>query len=332
MGHGPLSGLRIIEQVGAGSTDMGRVAVAFAGLLAQRFGATVFRPADAGPDPIMQWPPMLADGSSALHRFLTAGKGPGDAQPGDYLLSDDPDLVAAWSDDRKVLIRPTLDEARPQSDLTVMAASGLLDIVGEVGRAPLALPGYQMGYVAGMVAFNALLASHLASVLGGKPLAGEIAVLEAARWLNWKNLLSEVSGQRASGVGRAEEWQITRCKDGYIAPVFRDRDMPNLARLMREPALLEERFATAAGRRRNLAEMYRLIEAALADRMAQDILLEAVELKLPFAQVQSPEQVAADPQMQHRQFIVEGPLGPMPRLPLLWNGRSVEAWQAGGEA
>ncbi|KRA44833.1 hypothetical protein ASD80_06765 [Devosia sp. Root635] len=324
--------MRIIEQVGAGSTDMGRVAVAFAGLLAQRFGATVLRLANGAPDPTEHWPPLLADGSSALHRFLTAGKGFGTVQPGDYLVTDDPATAAAWRDDRKVLILPTLDDSRPQSDLTVMAASGLLDIVGEVGRAPLALPGYQMGYVAGMVAFNALLASHLSSILGGTPLAGEVAVLEAARWLNWKNLLSEVSGQRAAGVGRAEEWQITRCRDGYIAPVFRDRDMPNLARLMRVPALLEERFATAAGRRRNLADMYRLIEAALAERTAADILVEAAELKLPFAQVQSPAQVAADPQMRHRRFIIEGPQGPMPRLPLLWNGQSVESRQSGRDA
>ncbi len=74
VGPKPLAGLAVIEQFGASSASLGRVAVAFAGLVAAKFGATVIRIETAAEAPARHWKPLLADGQSALFRFLNEGK------------------------------------------------------------------------------------------------------------------------------------------------------------------------------------------------------------------------------------------------------------------
>lgn len=326
-----LPGLRVRELVGPGSTPLGQVAVAFAGMVARRLGAQVERAVAAGGDDALASGALrLPDGSGALHRFLGAGKRTvALAEPppaGTFALTDDAALAAAWPDERQVLVRPTLsDPGRWQSGLTAMAATGLLDIVGEPGRPPLPLPGHQVAYAAGLAALDGLLANAYALADGRPAQRTEVACTEVASWVNWKNRLSAVSGSRQTGRDRPEEWRTVACRDGHVAVIFRDRDIPAMARLLRCDRLLSEDFRTEPARVRNLAAFHALVAQQLAHRGRDELLREAGRLNLQFAAVLEPRQVFDDPQMRHRAFFVDADGLRMPRLPLLGRWSPVPA-------
>jgi crotonobetainyl-CoA:carnitine CoA-transferase CaiB-like acyl-CoA transferase len=318
-----LSGLEILEMRGAASTALGSIAVSFAGMIAAKLGATVHRLERADDTSGTAWPPLMPDGSSALFRFLNASKktvpASFQASAGSYLLTDDAAIADAWGDERRVLVRPSSEpESRWQSELTAMAASGLLDIVGEPGRAPLPLPGNQMAYAAGLAALTALLAAHHADLAHQTALRAETAVVDVATWLNWKNRLPSVSGNRQTGRERREEWLAVPCRDGYIALIFRDRDIPDVAQLAGSQRLLADVFKKESTRLEHLEEFHRIVSEALAGRGKDDILRQAGELGLQFSAVLAPGEVFEDPQMAAREFFSFDGAARMPRLPILW--------------
>lgn len=323
-----LNGLEIIEVFGPASTSLGQVAVSFTGMLAARLGAKVLRADSVKTTEMRSWPPLMPDDSSALSLFLSFAKEsvPEHYRPSSeaYLLTDDAGIASAWPGERKVLIRPSsTPDGRWQSELTAMAASGLLDIVSEEGRPPLPLPGHQVAYAAGLAALAGLLASHHMDLAHGEAVRVETAAVEVAAWLNWKNRLSSVSGNRQTGRRRQEEWLAVRCRDGYIAVIFRDRDIPALAKLMRSPRLAADIFQKEPTRLRHLAEFHTIVATALADRGKDELLKEAGDLGLQFSAVLSPTEMFDDPQMKSRQFFSTWEAIQMPRLPLLWRSEAM---------
>jgi hypothetical protein len=318
-----LSGLEIVEIYGPTSTPLGSVAAAFTGMLAARLGATVNCVESAHRINLDTWPPFASDGSSALSRFLSTDKrlvaASFEPNPNTYLLTDDATVAASWPDERIVLASPKSGpEQRWHSEISAMAASGLLDIVGEPGRPPLPLPGNQMAYATGLAALVGLLASYHAELALSCPVRVRADVVEVGSWLNWKNRLSAVSGNRQTGRERREEWRAVRCKDGYIAVIFRDRDIPNIATLMRSERLRDEIFSKESSRLDNLPEFFDIVSQALANREKSGILQEAGELGLQFSAVLSPVEVHDDPQMRFREFFSNSTHTTVPRLPIIW--------------
>ncbi len=316
-----LQGVWVCERIGPGSQPTGQVAVAFAGMLAASFGARVLRETLPQGDPLTKFPPYLPNGDSVLHRFLMPGKevatGATPWPVGGWLLTDDEDAFNAWPNEQKVLVRSNFtDPERARSDLTVMAAAGLLDILGEMGRAPLPFPGYQVAYATGMAAFVGLLANIYTQVDGREPQSTQAASLEVASWLNWKNRIPAVSGGRQTGLDRPEEWRAVRCRDGWVVVIYRDRDIANIARLVDDPSLLQPRFATVSQRILHLDEFYVIVGANFANRTKDEILEAVKPLNLQFAAVLSPNEVFTDKQMVHRQFFPSQ--NGSPRLPVQW--------------
>jgi crotonobetainyl-CoA:carnitine CoA-transferase CaiB-like acyl-CoA transferase len=290
-------------------------------MLAARFGARVLRETLPQGDPLAKFPPLLPDGASALHRFLMPGKeavaAPGPTPAGAWLLTDDENVFKGWPDERKVLVRSNFtDSTRARSDLTAMAAAGLLDILGDMGRAPLPFPGYQVAYATGMAAFLGLLANVYTQADGREPARSEAASLEVASWLNWKNRIPAVSGGRQTGLDRPEEWRAVRCRDGHVVVIYRDRDVANIARLVDNPRLLEPRFRTVSQRILHLGEFYDIVSANFVTRAKDEILEAAKPLNLQFAAVLAPREVFADRQMVFRGFFPSQ--DGAPRLPLQW--------------
>ncbi|GAA4335967.1 hypothetical protein GCM10023144_29860 [Pigmentiphaga soli] len=318
----PLRGLALVER--AGGSGLGALAVGFAAMMAAQWGADVRVPARS-PAVGEGAPPRLPDGSSALQRFLARGKRPlaeGDDVPGAWLVTDDEAAVRAWPDARTVLVRAGMagegGAPRPQSELTVMAASGLLDIVAEADQPPLPMPGHQVAYAAGLAALAGLTAAHAQVMLTGVAEPVTVSALDVAAWLNWKNRLSAVSGNRQTGRDRKEEWITVACRDGYIAVIFRDRDIPDMARLLGLEALDTPEFIQEKSRVANLDEFHRLVAGALARRGRDEVLAQADALGLQFSAVLDPAEMFGDPQMQARRFFADEAGLTFPRLPVVW--------------
>lgn len=320
----PLAGVPVVEVVGPDSAGITAVAVAFAGQLVAALGGEVTRVAIGGADPLASWPPLLPDGSSALHRFLNAAKTTAHAMPtaAGCLITDDPVLVAGWSDGSTVLVLSSQESpAVAHSELTILAASGLLDIYGDGNAPPLPLPGHQAAYAAGIAAFNAFICAHYARATGRPFSHSRVSVLDVAFWLNWKHYLAAYLKLPNTGVGRAEEWRTYRCRDGYVAFVFQDKDLGRIAALTGDARFTEPRFATQNARRGNIDAFCSMIADWAGGQTRDAIVTRAAGMGLPIGPVLAVGELLGDAQMLARGFIDLAGGSPTfghPRLPAVW--------------
>jgi crotonobetainyl-CoA:carnitine CoA-transferase CaiB-like acyl-CoA transferase len=146
--------------------------------------------------------------------------------------------------------------------------------------------------------------------------------------VNWK----AASGAEASGVspgreGRSSEFQIVPCADGYVAVVYTAQQWPATRALIGDPRLIDTRFNTRDGRRRNVAELYSILTPWFQGKTRREIQTVAQAKGVPFGPIFSPAELLETHQYVARGFLanIEHPtLGTLrlPQLPVQWNGRS----------
>ena len=362
--RGPLADTRIVECVAPGCPLAVRLALAFAGRVACDLGAQVTVVQNT-PDPLETIPPLVA-GRSALSQFLLAGKrieklnstqstlstptatpipaafptipsatlarlcSGADAILSDRVIHDQigAQLQTIWS---IASLRGGTDEGTPQSEFTLMAAGGLLDMVGEPDRSPLRLGGHQLAYSAGLALYAGLVTALCARDAGGIPDIVRVNLTDVAVWLNWKIVtLASWTDTPVSRRGSESEWRTVRCSDGWVALVYLEADWAVLREVIDDPRLREPRFSERTERRKNAGYINSIIEQAFAHLTRAQIRDLALEKRLPLGPVWSPAELASDPQNVAREFLrkVSAQSGEtllLPRLPLLWNGKAVGA-------
>jgi CoA-transferase family III len=358
---GPLAYTRIVECVAPGCPLAVRLALAFAGRVACDLGAQVTVVQNT-PDPLETIPPLVA-GRSALSQFLLAGKrleklnsttptqtpaATPTASPtmasaellehcdgADAILSDraiheqiGAQLQTIWS---IASLRGSPDDGTAQSEFTLMAAGGLLDMVGEPDRSPLRLGGHQLAYSAGLALYAGLATALCAREAGGIPDIVRVNLTDVAVWLNWKIVtLASWTDTPVSRRGSESEWRTIRCSDGWVALVYLEADWAVLREVIDDQRLREPRFNDRAERRKNAGYINSIIEQAFAHLTRAQIRNLALEKRLPLGPVWSPAELASDPQNVAREFLRQvsaqsGETLLLPRLPLLWNGKAVGA-------
>lgn len=141
--------------------------------------------------------------------------------------SDHAALAAANPGLIDVVIAPFLpggpNEARPETDLTLMARSGLMTILGDPDRAPMTMPGEQAYALAGIQAvIGALTALHARAATGRGQLV-EVSAYQAAVLANYREPLTWACnghvGKRTGNLlvrGKSGVRQIWPCADGYV--------------------------------------------------------------------------------------------------------------------
>lgn len=327
-----------------------RLATSLAGKIAADLGATVLKVEPPGGDPVRHAPPLLPQGESALFLFLNTSKrslvldlatDPGRAALGklvdsaDAVLFEEPASIAAMARAARsaaieIAAFPIEMGAarRPVSEFTLLALGGLLHMVGEPDRKPLRLGGHQASYAAGLTAFTGLTAALAARDRGRPAPAVRVSLAEVMQWVNWK----AASGAATSGVsprreGRQSEFQVVPCRDGHVAVVYTVTQWPATKALIGDPRLEDPKFATRAGRRQQVAELYEIIRPWFAGRTRREIQSMAQAKGVPFGPIFSPAELLETEQYVARGFLAEiahptaGTLR-LPQLPVQWNGRS----------
>ena len=335
----PLDGATVVEAAVDDAELAVRLALGLAGRMAADLGARVLLLLPAGGDPLRSEDPVQG-GVSALQAFLHAGKhvveGVGAAalraslEHSQALLGDAwAREVAADSTDLETIVQIGMlgheDEARhPASEFTVLALSGLLDLVGDAMRAPLRLGGHQAAYAAGLAAYAAL-AAGLCTPRAAAPSVARVSLLETALWLNWKNLATASLGEPPSTrSGQAMAWPVARCADGWVAVVYQPHEWSRLCEMLGDARLADPRFQSPRGRQEHAADLARLFEEVLAPLTRAQVSELASRHRLPLGAVLSPAELAEDPQYLARGFLrlVQGaddaPPLHVPRLPVLW--------------
>jgi crotonobetainyl-CoA:carnitine CoA-transferase CaiB-like acyl-CoA transferase len=336
---GPLQDVRVVECASAGCPLAVRLALAFAGRVAADLGAQVTAlrtPAQADLDRIE---PRVAE-HSALGLFLDAGKrfqqiadssvAGAHLDGADVIFSDvalyetqaGTNPRAVWS---VVSALGKVTDHTPQSEFTLMALSGLLDLVGDPLQAPLRLGGHQLAYAAGLAAYGGAIGALCAREADKTPDVVRISLADVGVWLNWKSVaMPSWSNRCASRQGAAAEWRTVRCADGWIALVCSEADWPALRELVGDPRLLEPRFEDRAERRKHAAHIAEIVQSAFFGYSRAQLRDAALEKRLPLGAVWSPLELENDPQNRARGFLQRvGPLNLLrPRLPILWDGHA----------
>ena len=155
-----------------------------------------------------------------------------------------------------------------------------------------------------------------------------VSLAEVMQWVNWK----AASGAAASGLspgreGRESEFQIVRCSDGHVAVVYTVTQWPATRTLIGDKRLEDAKFATRAGRRKHIAELYDIITPWFTGKTRAEIQKAAQSKGVPFGPIFSPAELLDSEQYVTRSFLAEmkhPALGRllMPQLPVQWNGRS----------
>ncbi len=345
--NGPLHGIRVVECVTDACPLPLRLAIALAGRMAADLGATVAKLGTPQRDPVRSIAPLLG-GQSALSAFLDQNKSYQAAEdPVSALLGQPvPEVILCNADADELLgdygttaVRTVLSmfggtAAHPvaASEFTVMAASGLLDLVGDPEREPLRMGGHQLAYSCGLSAYAGTIAALTNAKTSGKGERVEVTLADVAVWLNWKSVAAtDWSGDVAARarLGRDAEWQVVRCADGWVALVYLEADWPVLREFVGAPCLFESRFDERAERRRQARFVSDIIEAKFRQLTRAQLKEVALSKRLPLGPVWSPCELETDPQNVARGFFsrIAQPVGApllMPRLPILWNGAALQ--------
>lgn len=347
---GPLYGTRIVELVSMHCPLALRQAMAFAGQVAARLGAHVIRLDESAVDSIGAIGPHVA-GRSALSAFLDGGKSgvqhiaPGDGLAALHRLEVPPQIILcdqsafepikthAHPCIRTVFSmsgsdRQAADASAAESEFTVMATSGLLDLVGDAERAPLRLGGHQLSYSCGLAGYAGSIAALTRLQKTGEGEVVRATLAGVGVWLNWKSVaMTSWTARAAARLGRDAEWQVLRCADGWIALVYLEADWPVLRAFVDDPRLYESRFDDRMVRRQHARLITSIVEESFMHHTRAELRSFALERRLPLGPVWSPVELESDAQYVERAFLHRvgtsgAPSLLMPRLPVLWNGEA----------
>jgi crotonobetainyl-CoA:carnitine CoA-transferase CaiB-like acyl-CoA transferase len=321
-----------------------RLATSLAGKIAADLGASVIKLEPPQGDPVRRAPPFLPQGESALFQFLNTSKRSVTLESGilakllgtaDAVLFEEPASIAPLARAGRatpieIAAFPVeMDaSARPVSEFTLLALSGLLHMVGEPDRKPLRLGGHQASYAAGFTAFTGLAAALAARDAGQRPPSVRVSLAEVLQWVNWKAASgAEATGASPGREGQNSEFQVVPCRDGHVAVVYTVTQWPATRSLIGDPRLCDSKFDTRTSRRKHVAELYAILLPWFAGRTRAEIQCEAQAKGVPFGPIFSPAELLETEQYVARGFLadLEHPrLGTlrMPQLPVQWNGRT----------
>lgn len=320
--HSPLKGLRIVEILGGALPLHLQCAIAMAGKIASELGAEV-RVVRHGDESVFADHPDNSD-CRALRAFLYDGKtllrcdDAGSIDEADAILTDPSVLLP--ENKTAVVISDFGANARlrhtKSSELTILAMSGLLHVMGLQAGRPVRLPGHQPAYAAGLAAYLALIAG----LVSRTPRVADVSMLDAMLWVDWKLPAVAMLSPNATPA-QGGEWQAVATKDGHVAFVYQERDWPAVVDLLNIDALHDNRFASRRTRIAHYDSMMDIIRPWFAERTKQEIYTLAKQKGIPLGPVWTVDDLRRDAQYLERDFLRFLPHGGfMPRLPLMWNG------------
>jgi CoA:oxalate CoA-transferase len=202
---------------------------------------------------------------------------------------------------------------RPAYDMIVQAMSGGMSLTGEPeGRSVRS--GIPIGdLAAGMYAVSGMLAAVIESQRTGVGKWVDIAMLDCqvamlAYQAAYYLASGEAPGRQGAGHDSIPTYRSFPCGDGrdVVITANTERMWRNLCRVLGLEHLAEdERFANNESRYRNRHELWSLLEAAFAKRSAAEWSALLIEAEIPAAEVASLDRTFADPQVLHRDMLLE---------------------------
>jgi len=198
------------------------------------------------------------------------------------------------------------------SELSAYASSGMMYMTGMADRPPVKQGLHQGEHLAGVNAAAATLAASMLAKRTGRGQRIDISLQETVALTGFPalNVYSHTGAvvQRApSTLAQLMTSQAMRASDGWVMPSDAGIDVwwDAFAGYLERPELLEPPFDTSAGRRAHHEELDRITGEAFALRTKADLFHTGQAFGLTMSSIQTPEEIAACPHLEDREFFVE---------------------------
>jgi crotonobetainyl-CoA:carnitine CoA-transferase CaiB-like acyl-CoA transferase len=198
-------------------------------------------------------------------------------------------------------------------DMIAQAMSGLMDMTGEPDRPPVTTGTFLVDYSTGLYAAFGILGALRARELTGVGQYVDVALLDTAvSFLVTAIPEYLLLGKKMTRRGNRDRYcapaNLFRAKDGrwvFIASAT-DALFPQLLKVMRREEVLQDpRFATNDARMQHIEEGETLLADWVKVRTADEVVGLVRGAGLPCAKVATIDEVVEDPQVRHREMLVE---------------------------
>jgi crotonobetainyl-CoA:carnitine CoA-transferase CaiB-like acyl-CoA transferase len=275
-------------------------AVRYCGYLFAQLGASVTRRRGDAP---------ATRHAQATAVFLDRGKTLLDATPdlaqADVLLTDEEVDTTAFPE--LVVVRTCLFGTRggyaglTGTETEAFALSGLMSMIGERGREPLRIGGSQPA--TGLSMFSAAMMGLFRRSRSGQGASAGVSVVRTGAYLDWKSQIYYAAEGKVLQRGSKSGPVILTCADGFVGFYYRDEEWPAVRKLMADPRLEDERFATQVLRDRNREDLVSIMNE-WSERLTRDEVYQRGQaLHIPAGSVLDLDELAESPQVRARQSI-----------------------------
>ncbi len=198
-------------------------------------------------------------------------------------------------------------------DMIAQAMSGLMDLTGEPDRPPVTTGTFLVDYASGIYAAFGILGALRAREATGEGQHVDIALLDTAvsfliTAIPEYLLLDKKMTRRGNRDRYAAPSNLFEAKDGrwvYIASAT-DSLFPRLLAVIGKTEILQDpRFVTNEARMRNVAASEAVLSDWVSERTADEVVEMVRGAGLPCAKVATIDEVVEDPQVRHREMLVE---------------------------
>jgi len=198
-------------------------------------------------------------------------------------------------------------------DMIAQAMSGLMDLTGEPDRAPVTTGTFLVDYASGLYAAIGILGALRARDASGVGQHVDVALLDTAvsflvTAIPEYLLLGKTMTRRGNRDRYAAPANLFEARDGryvFIASAT-DSLFPRLLDVMgRRDVLDDPRFATNEARMQHVEESEAMLTDWVAERTADEVVELVRGAGLPCAKVATIDEVVEDPQLKHREMLVE---------------------------
>jgi crotonobetainyl-CoA:carnitine CoA-transferase CaiB-like acyl-CoA transferase len=202
-------------------------------------------------------------------------------------------------------------------DVNYLAQAGVLNYVGEGGRAPV-IPGVQIADIGAgsLMAAVGILTALIARETTGRGQMVDVSMLDgAAAWNVYHTLMYQLAGalpERGGQqlTGRWPCYAVYETKDGRHVTIgaFEPHFWAALCRHVGRPDLVAQQWAEGPEREAMFADFRAIFRAKTLAEWTADL----AEVDVCFAPVATLDEAFADPQLRHRGMVVEmdTPAGP----------------------
>jgi formyl-CoA transferase len=204
------------------------------------------------------------------------------------------------------------DAGRPGYDFVIQAEGGLMSLTGPADGEPYRNAIAIVDVTTGMFAATAIIAALRARDRSGAGQRVDLSLLESqVAWLANLGSYYLVSGEAPKRYGNAHStvvpYEVFQTRDDYfVLACGNDSQFRKLCQVFGQPELAADpRFATNPQRVSNRGELIPCLQAAFAQMDTGQLLAELLAAGVPAGRINTIDRVLNDPQVLHRQMVVE---------------------------